>query len=328
MRKVTLPQQGLQSILGHLDENLRLLEELFAVSLSVRGGDFTIQGDDQAEERVEDLLRQLGELLAQGHTFKKGDVAAATKLLLRDPETLLQDYFVRHRVGSQGGRTVYPRSAHQAAYIDAIRNSEMVFGIGPAGTGKTFLAMAMAVEFLTEGKVDRIILARPAVEAGEKLGFLPGDLAEKVNPYLRPLYDSLYNLVDRSQAESFLDKGVIEIAPLAFMRGRTLSSAFVILDEAQNCTPEQMKMLLTRIGYDSRTVITGDITQIDLPAGQLSGLVHAQQVVANISGIVFNYFDQDDVVRHPLVREIITAYEKHGSHRESSDDGEPPESRS
>ena len=328
MRKLTLPQQGLDTILGHLDENVHLLEENFAVSLSVRGGDFTIQGSDENEAQVENLLRQLGELLAQGHIFRRGDVQVAANLLMRDRKASLQDYFIRHSVGSQGGRTVYPRSAHQAAYIDAIRNSEMVFGIGPAGTGKTYLAMAMAVEFLTSGKVDRIVLARPAVEAGEKLGFLPGDLAEKVNPYLRPLYDSLYHLVDRSQAESYLDKGVIEIAPLAFMRGRTLSSAFVILDEAQNCTSEQMKMLLTRIGFDSRTVITGDVTQIDLPAGRLSGLVHAEQVVANIPGIVFTYFDQEDVVRHPLVREIITAYENHGNHRESSADGEPPESGS
>jgi len=324
MRKITLPQQGLDAILGNLDENLRLLEEKFAVSLSVRGGNFTIQGADENESQAESLLRQLGELLAQGHEFRKGDVAAAARLVLRDRNVSLQDYFIRHRVGSQGGRTVYPRSANQAVYIDSIRNSEMVFGIGPAGTGKTYLAMAMAVEFLTEGKVDRIVLARPAVEAGEKLGFLPGDLAEKVNPYLRPLYDSLYNLVDRAQAESFLDKGVIEIAPLAFMRGRTLSSAFIILDEAQNCTAEQMKMLLTRVGFDSRTVITGDITQIDLPAGRPSGLVDAQRVVANIPGIVFTYFDQDDVVRHPLVREIITAYENDGNHRESAEDGEPP----
>jgi len=314
MRKITLPQHGLEGILGHLDENLHLLEESFGVRLSVRGGDFTVQGEDRKEVEVENLLQQLGGLLKKGHVFRKGDVASAVQLIQQDGKASLEDYFVGHLVQTQGGRAVYPRSAHQAAYIDAIRDADMVFGIGPAGTGKTYLAMAMAVEFLAEGKVDRIILARPAVEAGEKLGFLPGDLAEKVNPYLRPLYDSLYNLVDRTRAESFLEKGVIEIAPLAFMRGRTLSNAFVILDEAQNCTSEQMKMLLTRIGFDTNTVITGDITQIDLPTGRISGLVEAQRVVASIPGIRFVYFDQRDVVRHPLVRKIITAYENHGNH--------------
>jgi len=297
------------------------------VRLSVRGGDFTVQGDDRDELKVENLLHQLGGLLKKGHVFRKGDVASAVQMIQQDGEASLEDYFVRHLVHTQGGRAVYPRSAHQAAYIDAIRNSDMVFGIGPAGTGKTYLAMAMAVEFLAEGKVDRIILARPAVEAGEKLGFLPGDLAEKVNPYLRPLYDSLYNLVDRGRVEGFLEKGVIEIAPLAFMRGRTLSNAFVILDEAQNCTSEQMKMLLTRIGFDTNTVITGDITQIDLPAGRISGLVEAQRVVAAIPGIRFVYFDQEDVVRHPLVRQIITAYENHGNHG-SGQAHEPPEPES
>ena len=327
MRKITLPQHGLEGILGHLDENLHLLEESFGVRLSVRGGDFTVQGEDRKEVEVENLLHQLGSLLKKGHVFRKGDVASAVQLIQQDGKASLEDYFVRHLVHTQGGRAVYPRSAHQAAYIDAIRNTDMVFGIGPAGTGKTFLAMAMAVEFLAEGKVDRIILARPAVEAGEKLGFLPGDLAEKVNPYLRPLYDSLYNLVDRGKAEGFLEKGVIEIAPLAFMRGRTLSNAFVILDEAQNCTSEQMKMLLTRIGFDTNTVITGDITQIDLPSGRISGLVEAQRVVASIPGIRFVYFDQEDVVRHPLVRKIITAYENHGNHG-SGQAAEPPEPES
>jgi phosphate starvation-inducible PhoH-like protein len=312
MKKISLPEQGLESLLGNLDENLRSLEEMFAVKISVRGGEFTIQGSPAQERRAGELLRQLGQLLQDGHTFRRGDVALAARLFRRNEGVSLKEYFVNHRVQTSATRSVYPRSANQAAYIDAIRDGEMVFAIGPAGTGKTFLAMAMAVEFLIEGRVDRIVLTRPAVEAGEKLGFLPGDLAEKVNPYLRPLYDSLYRLVEREKAEGFLTKGLIEIAPLAFMRGRTLSQSFVILDEAQNCSSEQMKMLLTRIGFDTRTVVTGDITQIDLPPGKVSGLVEAQTVVGPVPGIRFIYFDENDVARHPLVREIITAYERHG----------------
>lgn len=311
MKKITIPQDGVESILGHFDENLRMMEEVFTVRLSVRGGDFTVEGEQENEEKVANLLNQLSGLVQSGATLRREDIASGARLVQRDADVSLPDYFVRHQVKTQTGRRVYPRSANQAAYIDAIRSSDMVFGIGPAGTGKTYLAMAMAVELLSEGKVDRIVLARPAVEAGEKLGFLPGDLAEKVNPYLRPLYDSLYNLVERSQAEAFLEKGVVEIAPLAFMRGRTLSNAFVILDEAQNCTTEQMKMLLTRIGFDTQVAITGDITQIDLPPGKVSGLVEAEAVVSSIQGIRFIYFDQDDVVRHPLVRKIIAAYESH-----------------
>ncbi|MFQ5671363.1 MAG: PhoH family protein [Acidobacteriota bacterium] len=312
MRKGSLPEQGLPSLLGDYDENLRFLEKAFGVRLSVRGGEFTVEGPEKEEQAVSLLLEQLGNLLRLGHSFRRGEVASAARLIRQHPHVSLEEYFVNHRVCPEVARSVYPKSANQLAYIDAIRQTDMVFGIGPAGTGKTFLAMAMAVEFLTEGKVDRIVLARPAVEAGEKLGFLPGDLAEKVNPYLRPLYDSLYDLVERDRAESYLTKGVIEIAPLAFMRGRTLNHSFVILDEAQNCTSDQMKMLLTRIGFDTRTVVNGDITQIDLPPGKVSGLVEAQEVVGAIPGIRFVYFDREDVVRHPLVRNIIDAYSQHG----------------
>ena len=312
MRKVSLPERGLESILGDYDENIRQIESTFGVALSVRGADCLVEGSAEAERTVGRLLDQLGELAREGRTFRKGDVAAAARMLQRDPAASLRDYFVTGRVRTPSSRSVFPKSANQARYIEAIRDNPMVFGIGPAGTGKTFLAMAMAVESLVEGHVERIVLARPAVEAGEKLGFLPGDLAEKVNPYLRPLYDSLYALVGRERAVGFLEKGIVEIAPLAFMRGRTLSDAFIILDEAQNSTSEQMKMLLTRAGENSRTVITGDITQIDLGPGKVSGLVEAQSVVGSIPGIAFIYFDKEDVVRHALIRDIISAYERHG----------------
>jgi len=229
--------------------------------------------------------------------------------LADDPTIDLRDYFLKSTLTQSGRKRIAPKTVNQRRYLEAIDQNDIVFGIGPAGTGKTYLAMAQAVSFLLAKKVTRIILARPAVEAGEKLGFLPGDLAEKVNPYLRPLYDALYDMIDVERAERLIERGTIEIAPIAFMRGRTLNDAFVILDEAQNTTSEQMKMFLTRLGFGSKAVVTGDITQIDLPIGRTSGLVEAMKVVSKIEGISFLYFDDRDVVRHKLVQQIVKAYE-------------------
>ena len=311
MRKLSLPHEGVETLLGSYDENLRFIEKAFDVNVSVRGGDFTVDGSEEGERLVSSLLTQLGDLVKQGHKLNRGDVISAARLLRKDHDVSLKDFMVDNVIRVNGGRPVSPKSTNQADYVRAMRSSDLVFAIGPAGTGKTFLAMAMALEFLAAGTVDRIVLARPAVEAGEKLGFLPGDLAEKINPYLRPLYDSLFSLEDRERAQGYLSKEVIEIAPLAFMRGRTLNRCCLILDEAQNCTSEQMKMLLTRIGFNTRTVVTGDITQIDLPPGKVSGLVEVQDILRSVPDIRFVYFDRDDVVRHPLIRDIIDAYEKH-----------------
>ncbi len=240
----------------------------------------------------------------------------ASQLVSQDETVELSDYFLRGPARTSGRKQVMPKSVNQRRYLDAIEKHDIVFGIGPAGTGKTYLAMAQAVSYLLAKKVSRIILARPAVEAGEKLGFLPGDLQEKVNPYLRPLYDALYDMLEAERAERLLERGTIEVAPIAFMRGRTLNDAFVILDEAQNTTAEQMKMFLTRLGFGSKAVITGDITQIDLPSARASGLVDAMKIVGHVEGISFVHFDDKDVVRHPLVQQIVKAYEAHGGSRQ------------
>src|SRR5215216_6436719 len=245
-----------------------------------------------------------------GYRLAKGDVKTAAQLVSQDENVELSDYFLRSATKTSGKRQVVPKSVTQKKYLDAIEQFDIVFGIGPAGTGKTYLAMAQAVPFLLAKRVSRIILARPAVEAGEKLGFLPGDLQEKVNPYLRPLYDALYDMIDVERAERFIERGTIEIAPIAFMRGRTLNDAFVILDEAQNTTTEQMKMFLTRLGFGSKAVITGDITQVDLPAGRASGLREAQSILVGVEGLAFIHFDQQDVVRHQLVQRIVRAYDR------------------
>ena len=278
--------------------------------IRTHGHELIVEGPADATARVDHLVAQLAALLGAGQARSDADVRTAAQLVADDGTVDLRDHFLKDgHVRQAGKRRIAPKTANQRRYLDAIERHDIVFGIGPAGTGKTYLAMAQAVSYLLAKKVTRIILARPAVEAGEKLGFLPGDLQEKVNPYLRPLYDALYDMMDVEKAERMLERGAIEVAPIAFMRGRTLNDAFVILDEAQNTTPEQMKMFLTRLGFGSKAVVTGDITQIDLPGGRVSGLVDAMRVVSQVEGIAFVHFDDRDVVRHALVQAIVKAYE-------------------
>jgi len=297
-------------LFGEYNNNLKRIAELTDVSIHARGNTIFIQGDSIAENLAKKILKQLYGLLKDGYPIYPNDVEYAVRILSEDDHIKLKDIFLDTVYITSKKRPVIPKSHAQKEYIDAIRSSDMVFGIGPAGTGKTYLAMAMAVAAFSKGKVNRIILTRPAVEAGEALGFLPGDLAEKVDPYLRPLYDALHDMMRFEKATNLMQKGVIEVAPLAFMRGRTLNDSFIILDEAQNTTPEQMKMFLTRIGYNSKAVITGDITQIDLPAERTSGLIQAKNILQGIEGIKFVYFSKLDVVRHRLVQDIIRAYEE------------------
>ncbi len=298
----------LRNLCGEQDRNIRLLEKLTAANLVIRGNSVSISGDCIAVLHSRNLLSQLYEISRKGYPLFPADIEYAHRILSEDAAVDLERIFLDTVFISSQKRIISPKSISQKLYIDAIRNADMVFSIGPAGTGKTYLAMAMAVAALMEKKVSRISLARPAVEAGEKLGFLPGDLAEKVNPYLRPLYDALFDMLDFDRASALIHKGTIEVAPLAFMRGRTLNDSFVILDEAQNTTSEQMKMFLTRLGYGSKAVITGDVTQIDLPTDKVSGLVEAEQLLSNTEGIRFVHFSELDVVRHPLVQEVIRAY--------------------
>jgi phosphate starvation-inducible PhoH-like protein len=314
MRKVTVPEAGVSTLFGALDDNLRQLESLLNVRIRTQGHDLMVEGDANSTARVARLIEQLGGLIDEGHSISDRDVKTAAQLIANDADVDLRDHFLKDgQLRTAGKRRIAAKSANQRRYLEAIDQYDIVFGIGPAGTGKTYLAMAQAVSYLLAKKVSRIILARPAVEAGEKLGFLPGDLQEKVNPYLRPLYDALYDMLDIEKAEKYLERGAIEVAPLAFMRGRTLNDAFVILDEAQNTTTEQMKMFLTRLGFGSKAVVTGDVTQIDLPLGRTSGLVQAMEVVGKIDGISFTYFDERDVVRHKLVQAIVKAYDAYGS---------------
>ena len=311
MKQIELPPRGLETLFGVHDQNIKYLESLLDVQINGRGHNVTVDGEPKDVETVEQILHDFSALFAEGRQFTDKELREAFAQIAEDRAYSLHDYFTRSRFSPAGKKQVAPKSAMQRRYVEAIQKDDIVFGIGPAGTGKTYLGVAMAVQALMQKQVNRIVLARPAVEAGEKLGFLPGDLQEKVDPYLRPLYDALFDLVDYERVTRLLEKRVIEIAPLAFMRGRTLSDAFVILDEAQNTTSEQMKMFLTRIGFGSKAVITGDVTQIDLPTGKRSGLVEAERVLANIAGIEFIYFSDKDVVRHKLVQMIIKAYETH-----------------
>jgi len=311
LKEIELPPRGLETLFGVHDQNIKYLESLLAVQINGRGHSLTVDGDPKDVETVERILEDFSALFAEGRQFTDKELREAFTQIAEDRAYSLRDYFTRSRFSPAGKKQVAPKSAMQRKYIEVIQQRDIVFGVGPAGTGKTYLGVAMAVQALMQKQVNRIVLARPAVEAGERLGFLPGDLQEKVDPYLRPLYDALFDLVDYERVTRLLEKRVIEIAPLAFMRGRTLSDAFVILDEAQNTTSEQMKMFLTRIGFGSKAVITGDVTQIDLPTGKRSGLVEAERVLANIEGIEFIYFSEKDVVRHKLVQMIIKAYESH-----------------
>jgi phosphate starvation-inducible PhoH-like protein len=308
MKRVAVPERGAEALYGTHDENLRFLEDSLKVRIKSQGSELMVEGEEDGEETVVQIFDQLGALMKDGYSVSAGDVRLAAQLLRENGATRLRDYLMKSAV--RGGRkTVVPRSMNQRVYLEEIEKHDMVFGIGPAGTGKTYLAVAQGVSCLVTKAVARIILARPAVEAGEKLGFLPGDLQEKVDPYLRPLYDALYDLLEYEKVSRLLERNVIEVAPIAFMRGRTLNDAFVIIDEAQNTTTEQMKMVLTRIGFGSKAVITGDIAQIDLPPGKTSGLVDAISVLSGVAGISFVYFDEKDVVRHKLVQAIIKAYE-------------------
>jgi len=309
-KELCYDDNNLASLLfGELNRNLHAIESSTGVSIKARGNCLHLSGHQHEVELAADLLDQLYDLIELGHPVYTSDVAFGLRILESNPKAKLKKIFLDKVYVTTSNRIVSPKTPNQKLYIDAIRNNDIVFGLGPAGTGKTYLAVAMAVSALVNNEVRSIILTRPAVEAGEKLGFLPGDMAQKVNPYLRPLHDALNDMLGPEKAADMVEQGIIEIAPLAFMRGRTLSNAYVILDEAQNTTKEQMKMFLTRIGFDSRAVVTGDITQVDLPNKNSSGLIEAKRILSNIRGIEFCTFSKQDVVRHPLVQKIIQAYE-------------------
>ena len=312
-------ERGIEELFGAYDANLKLLEQCLQVSTHLNADHLEIEGAELNVARAQRLVEEYVELVDNGVHIDGAELQAFLKILSQDPTITLKGLAEAGRPRALGKKTIAPKSLNQRLYIDAIKRHDMVFGIGPSGTGKTYLAVAMAVDALLSRTVTRIILARPAVEAGERLGFLPGTLQEKVDPYLRPLYDALYDVLDPERTERMIEKGTIEIAPIAFMRGRTLNDAFVILDEAQNTTSEQMKMFLTRLGFNSKAVITGDITQVDLPEGRRSGLMEAVDVVSRVLGISFVYFNEHDVVRHQLVQRIIRAYEEHDQARAAAE---------
>ncbi len=317
-KRVTVAEAAARPLCGPNDGNLAQIERAFDVEIRARGSEFVIEGEEEGVFAAARLLEDLSVLIEGGRRLRPNDLKTAIRVLQDSPETSLVDFFRDDNVLAAASRMVEPRSLVQRQYIQAMLKHDLVVSVGPAGTGKTYLAVAMAAASLLEKKVRRIILARPAVEAGEKLGFLPGDLAEKVNPYLRPLYDALYDIIGFEKVNRMIEREIIEVAPLAFMRGRTLNDAFIILDEAQNTTPEQMKMFLTRIGFGSKAVINGDVTQIDLPSGQRSGLMEASRVLRGVDGIAFVEFGRRDVVRHDLVQRIVTAYSRYEQERKAS----------
>jgi phosphate starvation-inducible protein PhoH and related proteins len=317
--ELTLNDQQTQTLFGNHDENIRTIEDAFDVKISSRGNEIFVSGNAENSAAVQKLLGELQSLIEQGYPMKKSDVQTGVRVVRDTPDASLIDFFTDDKVQSSIRRVVTPRNLAQKMYLQAINDMDIVFGVGPAGTGKTYLAVAAAAAALQDKLIKRIVLCRPAVEAGERLGFLPGDIAEKINPYLRPLYDSLYDIIGFEKVEKLLERSIIEIAPLAFMRGRTLNDSFIILDEAQNTTPEQMKMFLTRLGFGSKAVVTGDITQVDLPDGKKSGLREVRRILDGVEGLRFFDFSQKDVVRHPLVAKIVTAYDKIDREREAKE---------
>ncbi len=311
MRRTVHISGKIEPLFGTLDENLRLLESELRVHTQLHDKSLTIDGEHDDVERAARIFEEYNHLTRGGRSLSTAEVKSLIRVATEDPHTSPRGIFEPGHPRAFGKKNVMPKSAMQRRFMEDIETHDMVFAVGPGGTGKTYLAVAMAVSALLTKQVNRIILARPAVEAGERLGFLPGTLQEKIDPYMRPLYDALYDMLDADKLERFLEKGIIEVAPLAFMRGRTLNDSFVILDEAQNTTSEQMKMFLTRLGFNSKAVITGDITQIDLPTGKRSGLIEALDVCGKIEGIAVVQFSEKDVVRHNLVQQIIRAYEEH-----------------
>jgi len=303
--------RGVESLFGTRDENIRLLESGLGVHTQLVDNNLEIEGEPECVSRAESILEDYNSLVGEGQVFNNGDLNSYLRVVTLDPEVSLRALVRSSRQRTFGKKMLAPKSVNQRRYLEAIERNDLVFGIGPAGTGKTYLAVAMAISALMSKQVARIILTRPAVEAGERLGFLPGTLQEKVDPYLRPLYDALYDMLDSERVEKLLERNVIEVAPIAFMRGRTLNDSFIILDEAQNSTAEQMKMVITRQGFNSKMVVNGDVTQIDLPTGRRSGLLDAVEVLKGVEGISFVQFDERDVVRHTLVQRIVKAYERY-----------------